>query len=240
MVFNEKYRIGLEDCGADCLATNKAILTIIEDVAGLHSSSVGLGLGEISENNYAWVVLYWKVKVINRPHYNQVVDVYTWSTNADKLFADRDFEITDDSGQIMAIATSRWIYMDLSRRRPARITEELMGKYQSEPQKHVFEDIISKSAIPDTEYVEIPYTVLRRDVDYLGHMHNISYLDAAYDVMPDDIYEKADYNWFAIEYKKELMRSDKVMAHFYKLDKGCIITFNTDKINAVITLKNED
>lgn len=240
MVFSEKYRIGLEDCGMDCLATNKAVLTIIEDIAGLHSASVGLGLGEISESKCAWVVLNWKVKIINRPSYNQVVNVYTWSTNVDKLFVDRDFEIRDNSGEIMVIATSRWIYMDISRRRPVRITPDLMEKYQSEPQKHVFEDNISKSVIPETDYIETPYTVLRRDVDHLGHMHNISYLDAAYDVMPDDIYENADYNWFSIEYKKELLKSDKVMAHFYKLDKGCIITFNTDKINAVITLKNQD
>ena len=75
MVFSEKYRIRLEDCGTDCLATNKAVLTIIEDIAGLHSASVGLGLGEFSKSKCAWVVLNWNVKIINRPHYNQVVNL---------------------------------------------------------------------------------------------------------------------------------------------------------------------
>lgn len=42
MVFNHTYRIGLEDCGKENEATNKAILTILEDIAGLHSATVGL------------------------------------------------------------------------------------------------------------------------------------------------------------------------------------------------------
>ena len=40
MVFNHTYRIGLEDCGKENEATNKAILTILEDIAGLHSATV--------------------------------------------------------------------------------------------------------------------------------------------------------------------------------------------------------
>lgn len=49
MVFNHTYRIGLEDCGKENEATNKAILTILEDIAGLHSATVGLGLNEINK-----------------------------------------------------------------------------------------------------------------------------------------------------------------------------------------------
>lgn len=95
MVFNYTYRIGLEDCGRENKATNRAILTILEDIAGLHSATVGLGLNEINETGCAWVVLNWQMKIIRRPAYNDELTVYTWSTSADKLFAERDFRITD-------------------------------------------------------------------------------------------------------------------------------------------------
>ena len=93
MIFNHIYRIGLEDCGKDNEATNKAILTILEDIAGLHSATVGLGLNEINETGYAWVVLKWQVQIIKRPRYNDELNVYTWSTSVDKLFAERDFKV---------------------------------------------------------------------------------------------------------------------------------------------------
>lgn len=237
MVFKQKYRIGLEDCGRENKATNKALLAILEDVAGFHSATVGLGLNEIEENMCAWVVLNWQMKVIRRPVYNEELDVFTWSSTADKLFAERDYEIKDEKGNILLIGTSRWIYMDLVRRRPLRITSELMDRYKSEPDRHVFSEKMEKNVVPDTEYQEIPYRIMRRDLDNLGHMHNISYLEAAYDIMPEEYYNGPVFNYVNIEYRKELLKGDDVKAHFYKTDRGCIITLNTDKINAVITLK---
>lgn len=136
MVFNYTYRIGLEDCGRENKATNRAILTILEDIAGLHSATVGLGLNEINETGCAWVVLNWQMKIIRRPAYNDELTVYTWSTSADKLFAERDFRITDKNGETIVIATSRWLYMDINRRRPVRITPEIMDRYESEPEIH--------------------------------------------------------------------------------------------------------
>ena len=36
-------------------------------------------------------ILKWQVQIIKRPEYNDELNVYTWSTSANKLFADRDF-----------------------------------------------------------------------------------------------------------------------------------------------------
>lgn len=237
MVFNHTYRIGLEDCGKENEATNKAILTILEDIAGLHSATVGLGLNEINKTGCAWVILKWQVQIIKRPEYNDELNVYTWSTTANKLFADRDFKVLDSNGQTVIIATSRWIYMDINKRRPVRITTEIMDRYESEPERRVFSEEITKNEIPDTEYKEISYNILRRDVDYLGHMHNISYLDAAYEIMPEEYFNGPQFNYISIDYCKELLKNDEVKAHFYRIDNGCIISLNTEKINSVITLK---
>ena len=237
MVFNHIYRIGLEDCGRENKATNKAILAILEDIAGLHSATVGLGLNEISETGCAWVVLNWQMQVISRPSYNDELAVYTWSASVDKLFADRDFEIRNKNGETIVIATSRWIYMDINKRRPLRITPEIMDRYESEPEKRVFTEKLVKTSVPEGDFIETPYKILRRDVDHLGHMHNISYLDAAYDIMPEEYFNGPVFNFVSIEYRKELLKNDDVKAHFYKIDSGCIISLNTDKINSVITLK---
>ena len=64
--------------------------------------------------------------------------------------------------------------------------------------------------MPDTEYQEIPYRIMRRDLDNLGHMHNISYLEAAYDIMPEEYYNGPVFNYVNIEYRKELLKGDDV------------------------------
>ena len=47
MIYSNSYKIGLEDLGRNNEATNKALLTIMEDVAALHSASVGYGVLEM-------------------------------------------------------------------------------------------------------------------------------------------------------------------------------------------------
>lgn len=47
MIYSNNYKIGLEDIGINYEASNKALLKIMEDVACLHSASVGYGVFEI-------------------------------------------------------------------------------------------------------------------------------------------------------------------------------------------------
>ena len=35
---------------------------------------------------------------------------------------------------------------------------------------------------------EMIYNIQRRDIDINQHMHNLSYLDMAYEILPDNIY----------------------------------------------------
>lgn len=47
MIYFSNYKIGLEDIGRNNEATNKALLAIMQDIACLHSASVGYGVLEI-------------------------------------------------------------------------------------------------------------------------------------------------------------------------------------------------
>ena len=44
MIYCSNYKIGLEDIGRNNEATNKALLAIMQDIACLHSASVGYGV----------------------------------------------------------------------------------------------------------------------------------------------------------------------------------------------------
>ena len=220
MVFNHTYRIGLEDCGKENEATNKAILTILEDIAGLHSATVGLGLNEINKTGCAWVILKWQVQIIKRPEYNDELNVYTWSTSANKLFADRDFKVLDNNGETVIIATSRWIYMDINKRRPVRITAEIMDRYESEPERRVFSEEITKNEIPDTEYKEISYNILRRDV--VDHV---------------SIYVGSEIGFKALE-NNSLILTNIYLNNYYIGKLGLIGPLRMDYKNAISSLYN--
>ena len=72
-----------------------------------------------------------------------------------------------------------------------------------------------------------------------GHLHNVSYLEAALEAVPEDIYKNVDFNYIRIEYKKEIMQNDNIKIKCLTDNNyNCLVIFETDnKMNAVVELK---
>ena len=249
MIYKERYKVELEDIGRENKIDNKRIVTIMEDIAGSHSDKVGLGVSASAINKKAWVLLDWKIKILKRPAYNEYIDASTWSRKSDRLCAFRDFELYDQNGELCAIGTSRWLYMDLVRRRPIILDNKMNDIYGTETEKNVFDEEIKKIELPDLDNLpdnimvtEKPYLIQRRDIDINGHLHNVSYLEAALEAVPEDIYKNVDFNYIRIEYKKEIMQNDNIKIKCLTDNNyNCLVIFETDnKMNAVVELSNRD
>ena len=194
MIYFSNYKIGLEDIGRNNEATNKALLAIMQDIACLHSASVGYGVLEIETKKRAWMLLDWKMEVIKRPKYN-----------------------TD-------------------RRRPVRLTADSADLYESETDKNVFLEEMEDIKCGDYLFKK-DYCIQRRDIDINQHMHNLSYLDMAYEILPDNIYNNKVFNNIRIVYKKEILYGENVECYYEEQNNKHIITAKSqDNINAIIEL----
>lgn len=234
MIYCSNYKIGLEDIGRNNEATNKALLAIMQDIACLHSASVGYGILEIEAKKRAWMLLDWKMEVIKRPKYNDDINVETWSRKVERLYAYRDFQLKDKEGNIIAIGTSRWIFVDTERRRPVRLTADIADLYESETDKNVFTEEMEDIKCGDYLFKK-DYCVQRRDIDINQHMNNLSYLDMAYEILPEDIYNTKVFNNIRIVYKKEILYGEKVECYYEEQNNKHIITAKSQgKINAII------
>lgn len=236
MIYCSNYKIGLEDIGRNNEATNKALLAIMQDIACLHSASVGYGVLEIETKKRAWMLLDWKMEVIKRPKYNDDIKVETWSRKVERLYAYRDFQLKDKEGNIIAIGTSRWIFVDTERKRPVRLTADIADLYESETDKNVFLEEMEDIKCGDYLFKK-DYCVQRRDIDINQHMNNLSYLDMAYEILPEDIYNTKVFNNIRIVYKKEILYGEKVECYYEEQNNKYIITVKSQgKINAIIEL----
>lgn len=236
MIYCNNYKIGLEDIGIKNEATNKALLAIMEDVAGLHSASVGYGVLDIETKKRVWILLDWKMKVIKRPKYNDDIKAETWSRKVERLYAYRDFQLKDKEGNIIAIGTSRWILIDTDRKRPVKLTADIADLYESETDKSVFPEKIEDIECENYLFKK-DYYIQRRDIDINEHMHNLNYLDMAYEILPEDIYKNKVFDNIRIIYKKEILYGEKVVCYYEEQGNKHIITAKSeDKINAIIEL----
>ncbi len=123
--------------------SDKGILNILSEAAGVHSEKAGYSVNQIEETGYAWMILYWKVKVIARPRWNTEITVKTWARSFDKISSWRDFEMYDDKENLIAIGTTQWILVDAKKHTISKITDEIAEKYGMVSKK-VFEENLKR------------------------------------------------------------------------------------------------
>ena len=241
MIVEQEYQIKLSEIGKENKITNKAILGDLEDIGGIHSNIAGYGILDIQQTKLSWVLLDWKLKIIRRPKYSEKIKIKTWSKNAIKFYTYRDFEVYDENGQVIAIATSKWVLLDIDKGKIVKISDEVLNKYEPELEKSVFDiSEIEKLQEPENYISEVEYTVKRSDIDVNHHMHNLNYLELANEVLPEDVYNKQELNNVRINYKKEIKLGETVKCKYsFENDKHIIVIKNKNDsiVHAIIELK---
>ena len=230
MIIEHEYDIKLSEIGKNNKITNKAILSCLEDIGGIHSNIAGNGILDIPKTKLTWVLLDWKVKIIRRPIYTEKMRIKTWSRRTIKCYSYRDFEIYDTNNNLIGIATSKWILINIESGKIVKVEDNLLSKYEPETGKTVFgEDDIEKIKEPEQYLSENEYKAKRSDIDVNNHMHNLNYIELAIEALPEEVYKNQEFNNIRITYKKEIKLRETVK---------CKYSFNNG--THIIAIKSED
>ena len=240
MIVKQEFEISFRDVGKSNKITNSALLNMLENIAGMHSNQVGYGLNNIAQTGVTWVLLNWKLRVFSRPTYGETLEIETWARKAVKFYTYRDFRVYDKNHNLVAIATSKWAFLDATTMSIARITPELLALYAPEDIA-VFEDEAepNKLPIPEKEISQYHYQVARRDIDINQHMHNLYYLDLAYETLPNDIYTNNEFNQVEIMYKKEIKLGESIKCLYSCTEQKHLIAIKSlddNTLHAIIQL----
>ena len=79
---------------------------------------------------------------------------------------------------------------------------------------------------------------MRRDIDSNMHMHNLAYLDAAGELLPQQIYEEGEKNHIRISYKKEILYGEEITGVYIQHEDRHVVGFtDTNKgVRAIVEL----
>ncbi len=234
----ESRKISYFQVDGNRLMTPAALLSDLQEAAINHSDSLGYPVEYLAGKKVGWAVLNWHLQVGRMPKLGESITIQTWCEKCRRMQAIRCFYVLDEKGEIILKGISRWIYMNLEKRKPENIPQEMIEKYHSG----------QESAIPDEKFIMPkeqtgePVTVhtleiTRRDTDSNGHANNVKYLEWAMDDVPDEIYDRMQMVDVRIVYRKECVRGNEVVLKTYikDTDEGKEIrTFITDKAQTVL------
>lgn len=149
---------------------------LLINTATYHADRLGFGYNELKDQNLNWVLFRMNIELIRRPEWHEPVTLTTWPTGISGIAGLREFVMTDEKDNIICNASSEWLIIDLSTRRPKRLKQyESILKYNL-PEKA----FTRTSPVANTkgEFSTLfTHTIRHSDMDLNGHATARRYFD---------------------------------------------------------------
>jgi acyl-ACP thioesterase len=206
-IWSEKCLVRFNAIDKSNTMTLGAIFSFFQEAAISHAEVLGVGREAMAKAGQVWILSRMSVQIDRRPRYGETITVRTWPRGGEKLFALRDYDIRDSNDRPAARARSCWIIIDMEKRRPLR-PQSVMDKM---PKNEGLDAL--PTAIGLDEHLSLQksreHRALYTDVDYNGHVNNVSYIRWIEDVVgitaDSALLEQATRMRFDINYLSEVM-----------------------------------
>lgn len=164
-----------------------ALLHYLQDTAGLHAAQLGVSVKDLHALGLTWVLSRLHLVVDSYQRADEALMVRTWPSTRQNLFTCREFEVIDRLGNVTARATTSWAAVKLSTRRPVKLDQHL-PRYPMLDTRAINDDFASLPSFPSqSRFTEMPFRVLRTDLDINQHVNNVYYISWALEAVPDNL-----------------------------------------------------
>ncbi len=195
-----------------------AILNYLQDMASEHAAMLGFSVAGLLRNNLTWVLQRSRTRILRYPASGESIQVQTWPSGRDGLFALRDFEARDQNNQLLLQASSSWVLLNLKSMRPARLDVTLPGYPCLERQALA----PASRSLPEMDEadIEIDFRVRLADLDINQHVNNTIYAGWALEAVPEAISKEYRPAEFEIVYKVAAYHGEQILSCSKLLETG--------------------
>jgi acyl-ACP thioesterase len=172
----EHFLTRRHEMGMDRLLRVQCICNYMEEAAGVHADSLGVGLDRLASDALAWVLSRMRLLLYRRPGPGEAVYVETWPVRMERVQFRRDFLLCDAAGAVLATAVTQWVVMGTLSRRLERLPLYVASL---EPENPPLAQESGDIRIPSVEEgASGPrFPVRLADIDQNHHVNNGRYVD---------------------------------------------------------------
>ena len=193
-----------------------AIFNFMQEAASRHAQALGVSIQQLLAENYTWLLSRLKIKIASFPGWQDRINIRTWPSGAQRLFALRDFELQDNK-QTFAAAVSAWLVLDVEKRRPVRIGP-FVERLKPLEGEHILPDTLDKLPGLALRTHEKKFVVRYRDLDINQHVNNASFVEWLMESIPTRVLNTSVLAELEINFMAEAFLEDHILAACHPLD----------------------
>jgi len=203
IMYTFETTVRYSECNSRRQAGLANVLDYLQDTCSFQAEHLDVGVSYLKEHDIVWVLSSWQVDIVRYPAFGERIFISTWPYGYKGFYGYRNFLIKDAGGDTLVRANSVWVFMDLDRGRPAKITKEMEDAYRIEPRLEM-EYLDRRISGVQVEETGAPFAVPRHFIDTNNHMNNAKYVLLAEELLPEN------YNVWRIraEYRRSALLGD--------------------------------
>ena len=204
------YGLHTYDVDFEGRAHPAALLNFLQDAAVRQAAAHGFSVPDLVKKGLTWVLSRYHVRIFRYPKLGETIEVQTWPSGRQGIFALRDFKVTGPDGGTVLTATSSFMILDLNSKKPVRMDGLIPA-----------EAVLEERALPDDfqslpEVAETPdpvrFPVRRQDLDFNRHVNNVVYIQWGLEAVPHDVLMSSRPSRIEISYKAEAFLGDTILS----------------------------
>ena len=235
-MYRMKGRIRYSECGPDNKLTLSSLINYFQDCTSENSQLLGVGVEYMKERQKAWVVFSWQIEVERYPSCSEEVVVETWATGFRGIMGPRDFCMKSAEGEILAKASSIWVFVDANTGKPTKPEPRDLELYTvGEPQEM---KPVSKRILPAEELIWVDtFPVRKYHIDTNNHVNNVQYIRMAEGILPDGY----AVNSIRVEYKNPAVLGDDIVLKVSNEEDRIVAQLldKEDKVFVIVEFRGE-
>jgi len=187
-----------------------SFLDYFQEAAGEHAALLGVSVTELLKQKHTWVLSRYHIQIDRYPVWGETVRMKTWPSTRQNLFALREFEAADACGSTIARATSSWMVIDITTKKPVRLAD-CLGDFPQDPTRAVPDDFHSLPILSKTDF-ERSFFVRQGDLDWNRHANHVVYIEWAAEAAPPDIITGSRPAEIEVDFRGEARYGDVVLS----------------------------
>ncbi|MCC6801914.1 MAG: acyl-CoA thioesterase [Anaerolineae bacterium] len=180
LIHKRTFRVRSYECDAYGHVNNANYLRYMQEAALDASAAVGYDEARYNEMGHIWLIRETNIEYLRPLRFGDSVEVTTWVGDFRRVRSRRMYELHSvSSGELVAKASTDWVYIERASGRPARVPDEMIAAFlpDGQPEEAQRRDPFPEMPTPPPGVVTVRRDVEWRDVDPEQHVNNAAYLN---------------------------------------------------------------
>lgn len=216
LTFEHTYSIRSYEPRMDGHVSIATVCNHLQDMASRHADSMGFGFHDLEKSGHVWLLARLHVMMERLPGYGERSRVLTWPSGNERLVANRDFLIHDET-RIIGRATTSWVTMNLATHKPDEPATVLNKRFIPEIDRALIFPSRAVQRLKEGEHTTI--TARKADTDINGHVNNVRYTEFCLEAVPDAWCEENHCLGIDIQFRNESFAGDEIISSYTPLSE---------------------